>query len=81
MDSGMERVWSVAPPRMYLHRAADAVDTLVAELSGTPLSPELRRELAAGTAALLGKLELLQGMLRRNDSPDSHQVPGLRPAS
>jgi hypothetical protein len=65
----MERVWSEAPARIYLHRAADAVDTVIAELSGEPLNPEAREELALSAAALMGRLEVLLSTLRQNGSP------------
>jgi hypothetical protein len=48
METHMEHVRSGALTRMYLHRAADAVDTVTSQLSGIQLSPEAREEFAVG---------------------------------
>jgi hypothetical protein len=63
MSGHADPAWDAAPARLYLHRAADEVDTVMAELPGTQLSPEVREEFASVVTELMGKLERLLSML------------------
>jgi hypothetical protein len=51
-----------------VHQAMDAVDMALAGLPRTQLSPAARDELALDVAALMGRLEWLLSLVRREGS-------------
>jgi hypothetical protein len=55
---------------LHLQRAREAVNMAAAELPRTQLSPQARQQYALELAELMGKVELLLSMLRRQASND-----------
>jgi hypothetical protein len=66
---------------LHLQRAREAVNMAAAELPRTQLSPQARQQYALELAELMGKVELLLSMLRRQASNDPPRPPSQQALS
>jgi hypothetical protein len=70
MNTQVNRTPLAVSAWLHLQRAREAVNMAAAELPRTQLSPQARQQYALELAELMGKVELLLSMLRRQASND-----------
>jgi|HubBroStandDraft_4_1064222.scaffolds.fasta_scaffold123370_2 hypothetical protein len=71
MNTQVNRTPLATAAWLHLQRAREAVNMAAAELPRTQLGPQARQQYALELAELMGKVELLLSMLRRQDSNET----------